>query len=84
MPLTPEDIDNLPTFTTAQLLKLTEWQIAQITATGQSLGQDGRTLTRANLPELNKQRENLKAEVATEAAGENGDGNVLARYRRES
>lgn len=83
MPITPTDIDNLPSFTAAQLLKLCEWQIAQIQATGQALGQDGRSLTRASLDSLFSQRDKLREEVAAETAGEAGSGNVLVQFGQE-
>lgn len=77
------DVDALQTFTTAQLLTLTEYRIAQILAGAQAYGANGRQLTHADLKTLYEQRDKLKAEVDAESAGEAGSGNVLVRFGQE-
>lgn len=83
MALTPTEIDALPSYTAAQLLKVLERNIVEITTGGQSMGINGRQLTRADLSALFKQRDALKAEIEETAAGENGGGNVLVRFGQE-
>ncbi len=83
MPITPQDIDALPVFTSAQLLKLTEHAIAQITIGAQAFTADGRQLTRADLGKLYDQRDRLREEVSADVAGETGSGNVLVRLVSE-
>lgn len=78
------DVDALQTFTPAQLLKLTEYRIAQILAGAQAYGMNGRQLTHADLATLYEQRDNLLNEVAATDGGEAGLGNVLVRFNPES
>jgi hypothetical protein len=68
------------TFTTAQLLALTEYRIAAILAGAQAYGTNGRQLTHADLGLLYEQRDKLRQEVALEAAGAEGGGDVLVRF----
>lgn len=77
------DVDALQSFTTAQLLKLTEYRIAQILAGSQAYSMDGRQLTHADLETLYRERDRLKAEVEAETAGEDGGGNVLVQFGQE-
>ena len=81
--MTPDEIDALPSYTAAQLLKVVERNIVEVTTGGQSYGINGRQLTRANLPELFKQRDALKAEIQEAAATTNGGGNVLVRFGQD-
>ena len=78
------DLDALQTFTPANLLKLCEHNIAMIHAGGQAKGIGGRNLTQADLSTLYEERRRLQEEVAAEAAGTNGSGNVLVRFGETS
>lgn len=51
------------------LLKLVRSSIAQIVATGQSYGENGRQLTRADLPELRALKKELENSVAAASGG---------------
>lgn len=73
------DVDSLQSFTAAELLKLTEYRIAQILAGAQSYSSNGKQFTHADLPTLYRERDRLADEVAAADAGENGGGNVLVR-----
>jgi len=78
------DIDSLQSFTAAELLKLCNHNIAMINAGGQAKGIGGRNLTQADLVTLYDERRRLQEEVAAEAAGANGSGNVLVRFGETS
>lgn len=58
------DIDNLQTFTAAQMLKAVEYAIVTISIDGQSTSIGGRMYTAADLDKLRKMRDDLKREVA--------------------
>lgn len=77
------DVDALQTFTAAELLKLTEYRIAQILAGAQAYSTNGRQLTHADLNTLYAERDKLKSEVEAATDGENGSGNVLVRFGQE-
>lgn len=83
MALTPTEIDALPSYTAAQLLKVLERNIVEVLATGQSVGVTGKQWQRADLEQLKKMRDDLKAEIAEAAAGENGGGNVLVQFGQD-
>lgn len=75
------DVDNIQTFTTAQLLSLVEYGIASIMAGGQSYSIGGRQFNRASLDDLRKWRDQLKTEVQLESGSdEDATGIVLARF----
>jgi hypothetical protein len=76
------DVDSLQTFTKAQLLKLTEYCIAQILAGCQEYDYNGRRVTRADLATLYRERDRLAAEVAAEAGADTAGGNVLVTINR--
>lgn len=78
------DISSLQSFSAADMLKLCEHNIAQINVGGQAYGADGKQLTRADLSTLYAQRDKLKQEIADEAAGATGGGNVLVRLNPSS
>lgn len=66
------DFDNLQDVTPANLLKAVNVAIAKVTLGGQSYTINGRTFTRANLPELKKMRDDLSREVAESSSGTGG------------
>jgi hypothetical protein len=68
MAINPADIDAIPEYTDAQILKATRLAITQITLTGVSRGINGRSLTTANLADLWQQVRDLESRVAA------GDG----------
>lgn len=78
MAMSIDTIMALPEYTPAVLLKLTNFQIAQILATGQATGIDGNSLTRADLTKLQKLRSDLMTEVQSES-DETG-GIALAQF----
>ena len=78
------DVDSLQSFTAAQLLKLTEYRIAQILAGAQAYGSNGRQLTHANLQDLYRERDRLRQELAEADAVECGSGNVLVKLNPSS
>lgn len=77
------DINALQSFSPVELLKLTEYRIAQILAGAQAWSQSGRQLTNADLSTLYDERNRLKEEIAALNAGEAGGGNVLVIFGRE-
>lgn len=83
MAMTPSEIDALPDYTAAQLLKVLERNIVEVHTGGQSYGINGRQYTRADLESLYAQRDKLRAEVAEEDAGTQGGGNVLVRFGQD-
>jgi hypothetical protein len=83
MALTPTEIDALPSYTAAQLLKVLERNIVDVHTAGQSYSVSGRVLTRADLPSLYEQRERLKMEIADAAVSDQGGGNVLVKFGEE-
>jgi hypothetical protein len=75
------DVDNIQTFTAAQLLVAVEYGIMSIMVGGQSYSIGGRQFNRASLNHLIEWRDQLKTEVA--AAGgsdEDATGIVLGRF----
>lgn len=56
------------TGTNQELLDLTRAAIAQVMATGQAYSMDGRSLTRASLPELIAAEKYFAAKVAAESS----------------
>ena len=58
--------------TKAEELVLVDAAITKIYSAGQAYGVDGRTLTRANLPELLKRKEKLEADIAVTAGTTTG------------
>lgn len=76
------DVDNLQSFTATELLKLTEYRIAQILAGAQAYGINGRQLTHADLKTLYAERDRLKAEVDAEAGSAVGGLNALVQFGR--
>lgn len=60
------DVDQLQTFSPADLLKITNHAIAMILMSGQSYTINGRTFTKANLVELYELRRNLELETGDE------------------
>lgn len=75
------DVDNIQTFTPAQLLALVEYGIASIMAGGQSYSIGGRQFNRASLDAMIRWRDQLKAEVAmASGSDEDATGIVLARF----
>ena len=70
------DIDNVQTFTDAELVVLYRRALAAL-AISQSTSIAGRTVTRANLPEIRKQIEWLEGRSARAAAG----GSLIALGR---
>lgn len=83
MALTPDEIDALPTYTSAQHLKM--WQRADIelAQAGVSYAVQGRTLTRNDADKVRAQINYWAEQVASESAGEAGSGNVLVRFGQE-
>ncbi len=63
------DIDSLDDFTPEHLLKATKNTIVNVLLAGQAYGINGRSYTRANLPELKKLRDDLSREIAEAANG---------------
>lgn len=70
MSLTTSQIDDLPSFTPAQMLKAVEYALVMIPVSSQSYSINGRSFNRANFDELVAFRDQLKAEV--EASGAEG------------
>ena len=79
MALTPDEIDALSTYTSAQHLKI--WKLADIEVAGGgvSYAVAGRSLTRANAQEIRNQIKFWEERVELELAGEHG-GNVLVKF----
>jgi len=72
MPISPSDIDALPDFTPAQQLKVWQKASVDIALTGQHYDQNGRTLTRADLAEVQKMIAFWQAQVNAD----NGTGDI--------
>lgn len=68
------------TGTDQELLDLTRAAIAQILATGQSYGINGRSLTRADLPTLTKYEQELSNRINSAAA--TGPAETLINFKR--
>ena len=77
---TPGRIDQLQAVSTAQLIKLVDLAIAEITFKGQHFTADGRELGRGDLDSLRKLRNDLAA--TPDEAGTNGEmgGVLLPRF----
>lgn len=71
------DVDALQSFTTAELLKLTEYRIAMILRGGQVRSGNGVQLTHADLPTLYAQRDKLKTEVSEDSASADDAGGIV-------
>jgi hypothetical protein len=84
MPLTPSQIDALPTYTAAQQLKMWQRASIEVAGNGQSSAVNGRQLNRSNADEILKMIVHWQEQVEAEAAGEYGGGNVLVRFGSES
>lgn len=69
------NVDNIQTFTDAELLKLVRYAIAQITVRGGSYSVAGRTFTSASIGELRSLERELDARVAA------ASGPTIARGR---
>lgn len=82
MALTPDEIDAMPEYTAAQELKLAKMARREIMELGQSNAHNGRMKTRADLPALEATISNLEDQVASEAAGGAGLGNITVRIGR--
>jgi hypothetical protein len=78
--LTTDEIDALPTYTNAQLLKLIDFQIASILAGGQRYSVNERNMEKAKLDDLFKRRAELVAAVEEEEATDDVGGIVLVQY----
>lgn len=76
--ITNAEIAALPTYTSSELLKLVNYQISQILASGQAYTADGNMLTRADLEALFKRRDALQTEAQIEAG--NGGGIALGVF----
>jgi len=77
MAITTTQIDNLADFTPAQMLKALNKAIIDVAVAGQTYSINGRSFSRANLTELKKIRDDIKAEVEA-ASTSTGDTIVLA------
>lgn len=85
MPISAADIDALPDYTDAQLLKLARSQVTQILATGQAYDMNGRSLTRTDLPKIQEFIEWLEGRIDAEETDEestSNDGVALAIFRQ--
>lgn len=79
MAISTTDIDNLPDYTDAQMLKLVKYAISQILGGAQSYSINGRTYTSADLEKLRDMQDWYEDRVR-DAAG-NGDFTALVEYR---
>lgn len=68
MAISITQIDGVPDYTPANLLKSLNYAIVQITMSGQSYSINGRTFNRANLADLKRIRDDIKAEVDASAS----------------
>ena len=85
MALTPEEIDALPDYTDAQLLKLYRSALADLGSDGKAIGHDGRQLTRADEKFVWSMIEKLEERVAADDAADSTDvqgvlGIALTRF----
>lgn len=76
------DVNAIQSFSSAELLKLVEYAIAQITVGGQSVMIAGRRFDRASLNELRRMREELTREVQ-EAESPTGTLTALGRFGKQ-
>jgi hypothetical protein len=75
MPIDPDDIDALPTYTTAQRLKMYRKAEMDILAAGQSYSVEDRQKMSAQLSEIRQAIKDLEAELANEdSTFDNGFG----------
>jgi hypothetical protein len=75
MPIDPDDIDSLPTYTTAQRLKMYRKAEMDILAAGQSYSVEDRQKMSAQLSEIRQAIKDLEAELANEdSTFDNGFG----------
>lgn len=73
MAITTTQIDNLPDYSPADLLKSLNYAIVQVTLGNQGVSVNGRSYTRANLADLKRIRDDIKSEVdaASSSSGRN-------------
>ncbi len=77
------DVDALQSFTSAELLKLAEYGIAQLLAGGQEYTlPGGKTFKRADLDKLKEIRNDLKSEVES-ASSSTGTNTALSTFGRQ-
>lgn len=82
MALTPEQIDALPEYTTAQQLKLWRYTLADLATKPNIRGVDGNNYTEKDISKIQSIIKDLEAKLAAEGAGVSGFGNVLVRVKR--
>lgn len=76
------DFDSLQTITAANLLKSVNHAIAHLNLGGQSYTINGRTYTRAQLPDLMDARDRLQKEIS-ESASPTGRLTALGKFGRQ-
>lgn len=79
MAITVTQIENLPDYSSGNLLSALNYAIAQVALSGQGYSINGRTYTRANLADLKRIRDDIKAEVDA-AASSSGRNAALADF----
>lgn len=73
------DVSSVQTFTDAQLLVLYRNALAAVTV-GQSYSINGRSMTRADLPEIRETIDWLEARIQNAAATDSGGGIAIVQF----